>query len=151
MAASVQPVHLREDAESARRDWGDRAEAWGYTWNTLGAAGAVIAFGTDAPVEPVDPWPGIALSVLRRDPSWGTDAMPFGAHEALDLETALRAAALGPALTTREKDRGRLTPGSRADLIVLPAAPQEPDAPESSFATVRPRLVLMDGDIVVDG
>ena len=71
VAASVQPVHLREDAETARRDWGARAEANGYTWRSLLDAGAVVAFGTDAPVEPIDPWPGIAMAVLRRDPSWG--------------------------------------------------------------------------------
>ena len=55
VAASVQPVHIREDAETARRDWGDRAEANGYTWRSLVDAGAVVAFGTDAPVEPIDP------------------------------------------------------------------------------------------------
>lgn len=150
IAASVQPIHLREDAESARRDWGARAENLGYTWRTLADHGATLAFGTDAPVEPVDPWPGIALAVLRRDPSWGADAEPFGPHEALDLDAALRAASLGPAETTRELDRGRLTPGSRADLIVLPAAPREPDAPGSSFATVRPRVVVMDGEVVLE-
>lgn len=150
IAASVQPVHLREDAESARRDWAERAETWGYAWATLDAAGAVLAFGTDAPVEPVDPWPGIALSVLRRDPSWGEDAAPFGPHEALDLDTALRAAALGPALVARETDRGRLVPGNRADLIVLPAAPREPGRVGTSFAAVQPRLVMMDGEVVVE-
>ncbi len=150
IAASIQPVHLREDAATARRDWGDRAEAWGYTWNTLVEHGAVIAFGTDAPIEPIDPWPGIALAVLRRDPSWGPDAGAFGPHEALDLQTALRAAALGPALVAREPDRGRLVPGSRADLIVLPAVPREPDAQSAAFAAVRPRLVLLDGEPVVE-
>ena len=150
IAASVQPIHLREDAKSARTDWGARAESCGYTWRTLADHGATLAFGTDAPVEPVDPWPGIAMAVLRRDPSWGADAEPFGPHEALDLEAALRAASLGPAETTREVDRGRLTPGSRADLIVLPAAPREPDEPGSSFATVRPRVVVMDGDVVLE-
>lgn len=150
IAASVQPIHLREDADSARLDWGARAETWGYAWRTLADHGATLAFGTDAPVEPVDPWPGIALAVLRRDPSWGADAEPFGLHEALDLEAALRAASLGPAETTREVDRGRLTPGSRADLIVLPAAPREPDQPGSSFATVRPRVVVMDGEVVLE-
>ncbi|MES1239357.1 MAG: amidohydrolase family protein, partial [Chloroflexota bacterium] len=74
VAASVQPVHIREDAATARRDWGDRAEAHGYTWRSLLDAGAVVAFGTDAPVEPIDPWPGIAMAVLRRDPSWGPEA-----------------------------------------------------------------------------
>ena len=150
VAASVQPVHLREDAETARRDWGSRAEAWGYTWRTLLDAGAVLGFGTDAPVEPIDPWPGVAMAVLRRDPSWGPDAEPFGPHEALDLETALRAAALGPSIMAREADRGRLTVGARADLIVLPAAPREPSDPGAGYAAVRPRLVLLDGAPVVE-
>jgi len=153
IAASVQPVHLREDAATARRDWGARAESWGYTWRTFLDAGAVLAFGTDAPVEPIDPWPGIALAVLRRDPSWGPDAAPFGPDEALTLDEALRAACVAPPITAAEPDRGRLTPGSRADLIVLPASPGQAAQPAeraASFATVRPRLVLLDGKPVVD-
>jgi predicted amidohydrolase YtcJ len=71
IAASVQPVHLREDATTARNDWGSRAESNGYAWRSLLDSGATLAFGTDAPVEPADPWPGIAIAVLRRDPSWG--------------------------------------------------------------------------------
>ena len=149
VAASVQPVHLREDAATARRDWGPRAEAWGYTWRTLLESGAVLAFGTDAPVEPIDPWPGIAMAVLRRSPGWGSDVAAFGPDEALTLEEALRAACVAPAITAAEPDRGRLDPGSRADLIVLPPAPQEPDERAASFAAVRPRLVLMDGEAVI--
>jgi predicted amidohydrolase YtcJ len=150
IGASVQPVHLREDAETARRDWAERAEANGYAWRSLLDAGAVLAFGTDAPIEPVDPWPGIALSVLRRDPSWGVDAAPFGPEEALTLEEALRAATVGPARLTREPLHGRLVPGSPADLIVLPAAPREPGERAATFASVRPRLVLIAGEAVVE-
>lgn len=151
IAASVQPVHLREDAATARRDWGDRAETWGYTWRSILESGAVLAFGTDAPVEPIDPWPGIAMAVLRRDPGWGSDAEPFGPHEALTLEQALRAATVGPSITAQEPDRGRLVPGARADLLILPAAPREvlEDA-AAGFAQVRPRLVLIDGEIVFE-
>jgi hypothetical protein len=150
VAASVQPVHLREDAATARRDWGDRAEARGYTYRTLLEAGAVMPFGTDAPIEPIDPWPGIAIAVTRRDPSWGRDAAPFGPDEALTLEQALRANTVAAATTIRDPLGGRLVPGSRADLIVLPAAPREPDAQAAAFAAVRPRLVLKDGEAVVD-
>ncbi|TAK00274.1 MAG: amidohydrolase [Chloroflexota bacterium] len=151
IAASVQPVHLREDAVTARRDWGERAEAWAYPWRSLLESGAVLAFGTDAPVEPIDPWPGIAMAVLRRDPGWGSDAPAFGPDEGLTLEEALRAATIGPATTAREPDRGRLVPGARADLIVLPAAPREPgeEAPPS-FADVRPRLVMIDGEVAFE-
>ena len=153
VAASVQPVHLREDAETARQDWGDRAEANGYTWRSLLDSGATVAFGTDAPVEPADPWPGIALAVLRRDPSWGPDAAPYGAGQALTLEEALRAATVGAATTAKDPFGGRLIPGSPADLIVLPAAPRESrNASEraAAFAEVRPRLVLLGGETVVD-
>ena len=150
IAASVQPIHLREDAATARLDWGHRAETCGYTWRTLLDAGAVLAFGTDAPVEPIDPWPGIAMAVLRHDPSWGADVPPYGPDEALDLDTALRAATVGPAVAAREPDRGRLTVGARADLVVLPAAPREPSERSAAFAEVRPRLVLLDGDAVVE-
>ncbi|HUQ43496.1 MAG TPA: amidohydrolase [Candidatus Limnocylindria bacterium] len=157
VAASVQPVHLRDDADTARRDWGRRAEANGYTWRSLIDAGAVVAFGTDAPVEPIDPWPGIAMAVLRRDPSWGADAAPFGPDETLTLEQALRAATVGPYQTAKQPLGGRLVPGSRADLIVLPAAPRErgsSDVPASqgaaAFAEVRPRVVMLDGDVVLE-
>jgi predicted amidohydrolase YtcJ len=146
IAASVQPVHLREDAATARRDWGERAEAWAYPWQSLLESGAVLAFGTDAPVEPIDPWPGIAMAVLRRDPGWGSDAAAFGPQEGLTLEQALRAATIGPSVTAREPDRGRLVPGMRADLVVLPASPRETAEDASrGFATVRPRLVMIDG------
>jgi predicted amidohydrolase YtcJ len=148
IAASVQPIHLRADAAAARRLWGDRAETNGYTWRSIAATGAVLAFGTDAPVEPIDPWPGLAMAVTRSDPSWPAGTPPFGPHEALTLERAIRAACLGPAMTTRESDRGRLVPGQRADLIVLPiAALIEPVEPGGPLATARPRLVLVDGAV----
>ena len=150
IGASVQPVHLRDDAATARRDWGDRAEAGGYTWRSLLDAGAALAFGTDAPVEPIDPWPGVAMAVLRHDPSWGADVPPFGQDEVLTLEQTLRASTVGPAAMARDKLGGRLVSGSRADLIVLPAAPRDGPERAAAFAEVRPRLVLVDGETVVE-
>lgn len=153
IAVSAQPVHLREDAATARRDWGDRAESWGYTWRTLLRSGAVLAFGTDAPVEPIDPWPGIAMAVLRADTGWPAGTPPFGLHEALTLSEALRAACVGPAVTSREPDRGRLVPGCRADLIVLPAAARRTPSDATmteTIGSIRPRLVLMDGEVEVE-
>lgn len=151
IGASVQPVHLRADAAAARRLWGGRAETNGYAWRSLGGAGAVLAFGTDAPVEPVDPWPGIALAVTRADPSWPAGTPPFGPGEALTVEQALRAACVGPAVTARESDRGRLVPGQRADLVVIPIdAVTEPVAVGGPLATARPRLVLVDGAVAFE-
>jgi len=151
IVASIQPVHLRADAAEARRAWGGRAVAQGYAWRALQLAGATLAFGTDAPVEPIDPWPGIALAVNRRWPGWPVDASEFAPGQALDLAAALRGACLGPAQAEGAADRGRLTVGQRADLIVIPAAaiasPIEHDGP---LATTRPRLVLIDGEVAFE-
>ncbi len=151
IAASVQPIHLGSDAAQARRLWGDRAESNGYTWASIAATGAVLAFGTDAPVEPYDPWPGIALAVVREDPRWPAGTAPFGAHEALTLERAIRSACLDPAISARESDRGRLTVGQRADIAVIPtAALREPVEPGGALATARPSIVMMDGRVVYE-
>ncbi len=151
IVASVQPVHLRTDAATARRLWGSRAEAHGYPWGSLARAGALLAFGTDAPVEPIDPWPGLAMAVARRDVSWGSDADAFGPAEAVDLDQSLRAACVGPAVAAAEQDRGRLVAGQRADLVVIPrAALDEPVEPGGPLAVARPRLVLIDGRVAFE-
>jgi predicted amidohydrolase YtcJ len=150
VAASIQPIHLREDAPGARRDWGDRAESAGYPWRSLLDAGATLAFGQDAPLEPLDPWPGIALSVLRRDPTWGDGAAPFGAGEAISLEGALRASTVGPWQTVREPLGGRLVPGSLADVVVLPSMPDAELLHAADFDRLRPRLVIVGGEAVIE-
>ena len=151
VAASVQPVHLGSDAIVARRLWGARAESNGYPWASIARTGAILPFGTDAPVESFDPWPGIALAVRREDPRWPAGTPPFGPSEELSLDRALRAACLDPALSAREMDRGRLMPGHRADVVVLAAdVLDDPVEPGGSLATARPSLVLMDGEVVFE-
>jgi len=149
IAASVQPSHLGTDAAQARRLWGDRAERRGYTWGSLVATGAVVAFGTDAPVEPFDPWPGIALAVRREDPRWPSGTAPFAPAEALSIDRALRAACIGAPQSANEVDRGRLTVGQRADLVVIPAVSiAEPGA---ALAGTRPTMVVVDGRVAYEG
>jgi predicted amidohydrolase YtcJ len=150
VAASIQPIHLREDAPGARRDWGERAEATGYAWRSLADAGATLAFGQDAPLEPLDPWPGIAVSVLRRDPSWDDPTEAFGAGEAISLEQALRASTVGPWQTIREPLGGRLVPGSLADVVVLPSMPDAELLQSADYDRIRPRLVLVGGETVLE-
>ena len=151
IAASVQPVHLRSDAIQARRLWGERAERSGYPWRSLAESGALLPFGTDAPVEPIDPWPGIAIAVTRADPGWPAGTGVFGAGEGLSLARALRAACLDGPLSAGEGDRGRLVPGHRADLVVLDRdALEEPVRVGGSLATTRPRRVLIDGEVVFE-
>ena len=151
IVASVQPSHLGTDVAQALMLWGSRAERSGYTWGSIAATGAVLAFGTDAPVEPFDPWPGIALAVRREDPRWPAGTPPFAPSEALSLERAIRAACVDPAGSTRETDRGRLTVGQRADVVVIPATClDEPVEPGGALATARPSIVVMDGRVVFE-
>jgi predicted amidohydrolase YtcJ len=151
IAASVQPSHLGTDAAQARLLWGSRAERNGYSWGSIAATGAVLAFGTDAPIEPFDPWPGIALAVRREDPRWPAGTPPFAPDEALSVEQALRAACVGPPRSAREADRGRLTVGQRADVVVIPAASlAEPVEPGGALATTRPSIVIVDGRVAYE-
>ena len=151
IAASIQPVHVRADAPIARTLWGDRADTRSYPMRSLLDAGAVVAFGTDAPVEPIDPWPGLSMAVTRIDGTWPPGSAPFGPHERVTLEQALRAACVAPATMAAEPDRGRLVPGQRADLAVIPAeALVHPIEPGGALATARPRLVMIDGEIVFE-
>jgi predicted amidohydrolase YtcJ len=151
IAASVQPVHLGSDALQAWKLWGERAEAEAYTWKSIADTGAVMAFGTDAPVEPYDPWPGLALAVRRDDPRWPAGTPTYAPEQSLTLDRALRAGCIDPAISARESDRGRLTVGQRADIVVIPAASiDEPVTPGGPLSTTRPQIVLMDGRVVFE-
>jgi predicted amidohydrolase YtcJ len=146
VAASVQPVHLRSDIPQIHLGWGERG-ANAIPLRGILDGGALIPFGTDAPVEQPDPWPGIATAVVRRDPADGA-ALPVGPHQAIDLARALRGACLDPALVAGESDLGRLTPGMRADLLVVPAVGFAETLDAAALATTRPLATLIDGAVV---
>jgi hypothetical protein len=153
IAASVQPVHLRSDVDKARAMWGgERAERRAFPLAALSRTGAVVAIGTDAPIEPIDPWPGIACAVTRSAPSWPAGTAPLGPAQSLPLWRAIRAACVDPAISAGELDRGRLVGGHRADVVVLPAAAiSEPVETGGGLWHARPRLVLVDGEVVAGG
>ena len=119
VACSVQFSHAPSDRDLAERFWGERLEGT-YAFGTLLASGAVVANGSDAPVEELDPLAGIAAGVLRTiddRPAWRAD-------EALTVEQALLASTVTPAwLAGDERRRGKLLPGFFADLVVLDRDP----------------------------
>ena len=148
IVASVQPVHLVADAPVARTAWGDRIR-WSFPIHSLASGGALIAFGTDAPVESPDPWPGIAIAVTRASATWAAGESAIYASESIDLARAIRAACLDPALTAGEADRGRLVSGHRADLVVVPAEMLDDDAVAAgALDRARPLATLLDGEVV---
>lgn len=119
VAASVQFSHAPSDRDLAERHWGDRL-AGAYAFRSLVDSGAVVANGSDAPIEELDPLLGLRAGVLRTldgRPAWQP-------HQAVTVEQALAASTVAPAwLSQDERRSGRLLPGFLADLVVLDRDP----------------------------
>jgi predicted amidohydrolase YtcJ len=113
VVASMQPIHAVADRELADREWPGRTGD-AYAWRTLQDAGAVLAFGSDAPVETADPLAGLdAATAWRRRAGWHPEL-------ALTPPRALRAYTWGAAYAVGMEDRlGRLRAGMLCDLTVV--------------------------------
>ncbi len=146
IAASVQPCHLLSDAAAMRGSWGPRS-AMAFPLGDLDRSGTLLPFGTDAPVESPDPWPGIAAAVTRRGTDRDRDEA-FHPEQAISLDRALRAACLDGPRSARVADQGHLGRGARADLLVLPAAIFASPADADAIAAARPQATLLDGEVV---
>jgi predicted amidohydrolase YtcJ len=119
VACSVQFSHAVADRDLTNRLANEIIEG-SFAFRTLVDSGALVANGSDAPVDHLDPLHGIRSAVLRTldsRPAWRSD-------EALTVEQALEASTSNPPwLTHDESWRGKLTPGYVADLVVLSADP----------------------------
>lgn len=117
--ASMQPVHQTSDRMMAEARLGADRLGGAYAWNSIAAAGAPLAFGSDAPVESVDPFAGLATAFTRMDPA----GQPFGGwqpQERLSREQALTAFTYGGAYAGFAEGRfGRLIAGERADFLLV--------------------------------
>ena len=126
VACSVQFSHAPSDRDLAERFWGDRLDGT-YAFRALVDSGAVVANGSDAPVEELDPLQGIRAGVLRTlddRPAWRPE-------QAVTVEQALHACTVAPAwLAGDERRRGKLLPGFLADLVVLDRDPVACEADE---------------------
>lgn len=121
VACSVQFSHAPSDRDLAERFWGNRADG-AYAFRSLWDSGAVVANGSDAPVEELDPLAGIRAGVLRTI----DDRSAWHPEQRVSVEEALLATTVNPAwLTGDERRRGKLRPGYLADLVVLSRDPLE--------------------------
>jgi predicted amidohydrolase YtcJ len=119
IAVSAQFSHAPSDRDLAERFWGDKLDGT-YSFRSLLDSGALVANGSDAPVEELDPWQGVVAGVRRTL----DDRPPWRPEEALTLDQALHATCVAPAwLSHDERTRGTLVPGRLADLVVLDRDP----------------------------
>ncbi len=145
--ASMQPIHCTSDRDIADRYWGARSRT-AYAWRSLRQEGAVLAFGSDAPVEVIDPWQGLYAATTRRRPDdpRGT----WYGEETLTVEEAVRAYTVGAAFASGEEDsKGTLAPGRLADFIVLDRdVMTEGAADPRSLLQVRVLATIIGGEVV---
>jgi len=119
VAASVQFSHAPSDRDIAERTWAGRTDR-AYAYRSLLDSGAVVANGSDAPIEELDPLAGIRAGVLRTL----DEREAWHPEQAVTVEEALEATILAPAwLAREERTRGKLLPGYLADLIVVDRDP----------------------------
>lgn len=117
--ASMQPTHATSDMPWAETRVGTERLAGAYAWRTLLDSGAQLAFGSDFPVEAVDPLWGIYSAVTRAD----HEGNPIGGwmpEQGLTVAEAVRAFTYGAAFAAfDERDAGTIEVGKRADFSVF--------------------------------
>lgn len=121
--ASMQPLHQTSDRIMAEARLGPDRLGGAYAWRSVLETGGVLAFGSDAPVEPADAFAGIAVAISRTD----ANGEPFGgwrAHETISREQAFKAYTADAAFAGFADGRfGRLIPGERADFLLVDRDP----------------------------
>ena len=120
VVASMQPLHATSDMVIAEKYWGGPRLAGAYAWRTQLDAGAVLAFGSDCPVEDFNPFWGIHAAVTRRRADGAPGPEGWHSEQRVTVAEAVRAYTLGAAYAGQMEHRlGSLAPGKLADLIVL--------------------------------
>lgn len=115
--ASMQPVHATSDMAWAVNRVGFERIRGGYAWRSILDDGGILSFGSDAPVESVNPFWGIYAAVNRQDHN-GYPTGGWYPGEALSVKEALSAFTEGANFAGfNEKSLGKIKPGFHADFI----------------------------------
>lgn len=144
--ASMQAIHCTSDGPFVPERLGPlRSSNGAYVWQSLLESGAVVANGTDAPVEPIDPIACFYASVTRMM----RNGSPFFPQQAMTREQALRSYTLDAAYAIFEEDlKGSLRPGKLADLVVLSQDIMKVD--EDEIGQTEVEMTVIGGQIVFE-
>jgi len=117
--ASMQPYHAIDDGRWAEKRLGHDRARYSYSWRSFLDHGVTLAFGTDWPVAPLDPLQGLYAAVTRATLD-GKNPDGWIPEEKITLPEAVEAYTMGAAFAEfQEKDKGSITPGKLADMVIL--------------------------------
>ena len=117
--ASMQPYHAIDDGRWAEKRIGPERAKGTYAFRSLLDAGAILAFGSDWFVAPMEPLMGIYAAATRRTLD-GKHPQGWAPAEKITVAEALRAYTLGSAYASFDENlKGSIEPGKVADLVVL--------------------------------
>ena len=141
--ASMQGIHCTSDAPYVLERLGaQRAQEGAYVWQKLLKSGAIIANGTDAPVEDVDPIASYYASVSRKL----ADGRVFYGDQRMSRMEALKSYTLNAAYAGfEEENRGSLKPGKYADITVL--SKDILKIPEDEIPTAKVAYTIVGGKV----
>jgi len=142
--ASMQGIHCTSDAPYVIARLGEkRAEEGAYVWQKLMKSGAMIANGTDAPVEDVDPIPNFYASVTRQPKS----GPPFFPDQKMTRMEALESYTINGAYAAfQENEKGSLVPGKLADVTVL--SKDIMTIPDADILTTQVTYTIVGGKVL---
>lgn len=146
--ASMQPTHCITDKRFAEKRLGLKRCKGAYAWRRLLQAGTHVAFGTDWPVEPLDPMEGLYAAVTRKDRG-GESGDGWFPDQRLSMEEAIRLYTAGSAYAEFMEDRkGVLREGMLADMIILDRNLLE--IPPEMIMKTNVDLTIVGGRVVYD-
>ncbi len=142
VVASMQPSHCPSDVDMINKYWGARGRN-AFVFRTLLDKGVDLAFGSDTPIEPLDPIAGIHAAVNRAFPSKRSQ---FYLQQRINADEALFAFTVGSAIASGQADcRGYLLPGYPADFVVL--SEDITKVPRTRIHEVEVLATVLDGEV----
>ncbi|MBO4819065.1 MAG: amidohydrolase [Firmicutes bacterium] len=141
-----QPIFLNYDLHVVASRVGEEMASTSYAFGTAIRNGSCVSFGTDSPVEDINPFDGVFSAVTRKDlnlfPEGG-----FCPNECITVEQAVDAYTIGSAEAEfAENWKGRIAPGYVADMVIL-----DRDiftVPHDEIKDIRPVCTIFNGKVV---
>jgi len=146
--ASMQPYHEADDGRWCEKRIGPARSKGTYAFRSLLDTGAVLAFGSDWTVAPLNPLEGIKAAVTRQTLD-GKHPKGWNPEQKISIDEAVRAYTVGSAYAEfAEKMKGTITPGKLADIVILDRDIYAVDPADIDKASVV--LTIMDGRVVFE-